>query len=91
MEEAQRCLACGSACIRACPCEVVQFDLATGVSHKCDFCIDEVYTGELPVCAEVCLTDAITFGEYKVVKNLAVARGLQIVDNLSSESMIYVK
>lgn len=91
MEEARRCLACGSACIQACPYEVIQFDLATGVSHKCDFCIDRAYTGELPVCAEVCLTDAITFGEYEVVRNLAAARGLQIVDDLSGESMIYVK
>jgi polysulfide reductase chain B len=91
MEEARRCLACGSACVQACPYDVIQFDPAVGVSHKCDFCIDRAYTGQLPVCADVCLTDAITFGEYEVIRNLALARGLQVVDDLSSESILYVK
>ena len=91
VEEAKRCLGCGCACVQACPYEVIQFDLKAGISHKCNLCYDKTLVGELPVCAEVCMTDAITFGEYDLVKQWAVCDGRTIVTNLSKESLLYIK
>jgi NADPH-dependent glutamate synthase beta subunit-like oxidoreductase len=91
IEEAKRCLSCGCACIQACPYEVIQFDLNAGISHKCNLCDDRIHVGELPVCAEVCMTDAITFGEYDLVKQRALSDGRTIVADLSKESLLYVK
>jgi polysulfide reductase chain B len=70
---------------------VIQFDGEAGKSHKCDLCQDRIYSGELPVCAEVCMTDAITFGEYDLVKQWAVYDGRTIVTDLSKGSMLYIK
>lgn len=91
IQEAKRCLGCGCACIQACPYEVIQFDLKSGISHKCNLCIDRAYVGEIPVCAEVCLTDAISFGEYDLIRQRAIDDGRRIVDDLSQESVLYVK
>jgi polysulfide reductase chain B len=91
VEEAKRCLGCGCSCIQACPYEVIQFDLRAGVSHKCNLCSERVYVGEKPVCAEVCMTDAISFGEYELVKRQALDAGRIIVEDLSQESILYVK
>jgi len=91
VEEAKRCLGCGCACIQACPYDVIQFDLKEGVSHKCNLCSDRTHVGEMPVCVEVCMTDAITFGEYDLVKQWAVCDGRTIVADLSKESLLYVK
>ena len=91
LEEAKRCLGCGCACIQSCPYDVIQFDLKAGVSHKCSLCSDRIHAGELPVCAEVCMTDAITFGEYDLVRQSALADGRSIIEALSKESLLYVK
>lgn len=91
VEEAKRCLGCGCACIQACPYGVIQFDLKAGISHKCNLCVDRTYVGEIPVCAEVCLTDAITFGEYEIVLQRAIDAGRIIQKDLSVESVLYVK
>ena len=91
LEEAKRCLGCGCACIQSCPYDVIQFDLKAGVSHKCSLCSERIHAGELPVCAEVCMTDAITFGEYDLVRQSALADGRSIIEALSKESLLYVK
>lgn len=91
IEEAKRCLGCGSACIQACPYAVIQFNPQGGVSHKCDLCFNQIQFGQIPVCAEVCMTDAITFGEYDLVRQKAVADGLKVLEDLSKESVLYVK
>jgi NADPH-dependent glutamate synthase beta subunit-like oxidoreductase len=91
VEEAKRCLGCGCACIQACPYNVIQFDLEAGISHKCNLCFDRIHVGELPVCAEVCMTDAIAFGEYELVKQRAAGDGRSIIENLSKESLLYIK
>jgi heterodisulfide reductase subunit A2 len=91
VEEAKRCLGCGCSCIQACPYDVIQFDFQTGVSHKCNLCSERVYVGEKPVCAEVCITDAISFGEYELVKRQVLDAGRTIIEDLSKESILYVK
>jgi polysulfide reductase chain B len=47
--------------------------------------------GELPVCVDVCMTDAITFGEYDLIKQWAIGEGRFIMTDLSKESVLYVK
>ncbi len=91
VEEAKRCLGCGCACIQACPYDVIQFDLKAGISHKCNLCVDRTYVGEIPVCAEVCMTDAIIFGEYELIRQRAIDGGRNILEDLSKESVLYVK
>ncbi len=91
IEEAKRCLGCGSACIQACPYNVIQFDPKAGISHKCNLCSDKIHAREQPVCAEVCMTDAITYGEYDLIRQEALAEGRTILNSLSRESLLYVK
>lgn len=91
VEEAMRCLSCGSACIQSCPYDVIQFDLKAGISHKCNLCIDRALVKKRPVCVEVCMTDAITFGEYSLIKQWALDEGRSIMEDLSRESVLYVK
>jgi NADPH-dependent glutamate synthase beta subunit-like oxidoreductase len=91
VQEAKRCLNCGCACMQSCPFDVIQFDGEVGVSHKCDLCFDRTYGGASPVCAEVCLTDALTFGEYDLIKQDALDEGRTIVEDLSRASHLYVK
>ncbi|CAB5136058.1 Formate dehydrogenase-O, major subunit (EC [Olavius algarvensis associated proteobacterium Delta 3] len=91
MAEAKRCLNCGCACMQSCPFGVLQFDGKAGISHKCNFCYDLITTGQKPVCAEVCLTDALTVGESELLKQEAESRGLAIIEELSRASHLYVK
>jgi len=90
-QETKRCLNCGCACIQACPYDVIQFNNKEGFSHKCDLCFDRIHVGEVPVCVEVCLTDAIIFGEYELIKQRAIDTGLDIRQDISKESILYVK
>lgn len=78
-------------CIEACPWNVIQFDDAGGFAHKCNLCYDRVVFGELPVCAEVCMTNAITFGELEMLKQKAKAAGREIDRKKSPMSVIYLK
>ena len=78
-------------CIEACPYGVIQFDTATSKAHKCDLCWERVHVGEKPVCAEVCLTDAIRFGEKEILKMELEAEGKEIVKKMSAQSVIYFR
>ena len=90
-QEGKRCLGCGACCIQACPYGVIQFHGQDGRSHKCDMCFDRVHTGQVPVCSEVCLTNAIGFGECELIRQEAQDEGLSVVDWLMKESHLYVK
>jgi polysulfide reductase chain B len=78
-------------CIEACPYDVIQFNEAGGYAHKCDLCFERVTTGQIPVCAEACMTGAITFGEKELLKQRAVDDGREILKKLSAQSMLYVR
>jgi hypothetical protein len=43
------------------------------------------------VCAEVCLTDAIDFGELELLRQRAVDEERAVVGELSSEAVLYVR
>jgi NADPH-dependent glutamate synthase beta subunit-like oxidoreductase len=91
VQQAKRCISCGLACVQACPYGVIQFSVEEGKSHKCDLCTYLVHLGEQPVCAQVCLTDAIAFGELELLRQRAVDQGYSEVGELSRESVLYVK
>jgi NADPH-dependent glutamate synthase beta subunit-like oxidoreductase len=90
-QQAKRCISCGSACVQACPYGVIQFSAEEGKSHKCDLCTYLVHLGDQPLCAQVCLTDAIAFGELELLRQRAVEQGHAEVGELSRESVLYVK
>ncbi len=79
------------ACIEACPWNVIQFDPVRNKAHKCELCFARVTTGQLPVCAEVCLTDAISFGEKELLRQRALDQGREIDKKLSAMSILYLK
>ena len=85
-----KCVGSGD-CIEACPYNVIQFDAARNKAHKCDLCYDRVVAGELPVCAEVCMTDAITFGEKDMLLQKARDMGRSIDRKKSAMSIIYLE
>ncbi len=91
VQEGERCLMCGSSCVQACPYHVIQFDRQEGKAHKCDLCWTRIHQGEVPVCAETCLTDAISFGEIELLRQKAAVLGRTIIADLSEESVLYIK
>ena len=91
VQEGQRCLGCGSACVQACPYMVVQFDSQEGKAHKCDLCEVRIVTGQDPVCVETCMTDAIAFGEVELLKQHSAEKGRTVIAELSKEAVLYVK
>lgn len=89
--EAGRCLSCGCSCQNSCSFGVIQFDNKRGISHKCNLCNDRITAGEKPVCVEVCMTNALSFGEYELMKQDVLGRGKEIIPELSKASHIYVR
>jgi NADPH-dependent glutamate synthase beta subunit-like oxidoreductase len=64
VQEAQRCLSCGSCCIQACPYDAIVFDQKIGKIQKCNLCHQRVAHGLYPACADnVCLAHCIYFGD----------------------------
>ncbi|WP_461210319.1 4Fe-4S dicluster domain-containing protein [Desulfocurvus sp. DL9XJH121] len=87
--DAEKCVGKGS-CVPACPYGVIQFDAVLGKAHKCDLCHDRVVAGKQPVCVEVCMTDALVFGEKEMLRMLAESKGKIVQKKLSAMSMTYV-
>ncbi len=64
VQEAKRCISCGTCCIQACPYEAISFDDRTGKASKCNLCHDRVRNGLYPACADnVCLAHCVYFGD----------------------------
>ena len=78
-------------CLEACPYGVIQFDAARRKAHKCDLCWDRVHVGEKPVCAEVCLTDPIRFGEKQLLRMRLEAEGKEVLKKMSAQNILYFR
>jgi ferredoxin len=64
VQEARRCISCGSCCIQACPYDAIGFDPKVGKIQKCNLCHHRVTKGLYPACADnVCLAHCIYFGD----------------------------
>jgi polysulfide reductase chain B len=86
----EKCIGC-QLCVKACPYSVIMFDTERKKAHKCDLCWDRIQIGKDPICVETCMTDAITFGEFEILKMEAIAAGKTIVEELSEQAILYVK
>ena len=58
-----KCMCCGY-CEWACPYSAPQYQAGSGQMSKCDFCRDELKTGNSPACVAACPTRALNFGEF---------------------------
>ena len=58
-----RCLGCRY-CMMSCPFELPRFEYEKPIAYirKCTFCAERQARGEMPACAEVCPSGALTFG-----------------------------
>jgi len=64
VQEARRCISCGSCCIQACPYDAIAFDVKSGKTQKCNLCYQRVTNGLYPACADnICLAHCIYFGD----------------------------
>ena len=62
IQEAKRCINCGSCCVQACPHGVMQFNHDIIKAVKCDLCVEKRGNGEVPACTAVCPTHCIFWG-----------------------------
>ena len=53
-----KCMGCGY-CEWACPYSAPQYQAGSGQMSKCDFCRDELKTGNAPACVAACPTGAM--------------------------------
>jgi NADPH-dependent glutamate synthase beta subunit-like oxidoreductase len=64
VQEAKRCISCGSCCIQACPYDAIFFDEYGAKAQKCNLCYNRVINGLYPACADnICLSHCIYFGD----------------------------
>jgi NADPH-dependent glutamate synthase beta subunit-like oxidoreductase len=75
IQEATRCLSCGTCCIQACPYEAIAFNEQSGKTEKCNLCYQRVTNGLYPACADnVCLAHCIYFGDPAEIEKQVVEK-----------------
>jgi NADPH-dependent glutamate synthase beta subunit-like oxidoreductase len=65
VQEAKRCISCGTCCVQACPYDVMQFNQEVTKAVKCDLCVDKRGRNEIPACSAICPTRCIFWGDPK--------------------------
>jgi len=65
IQEAKRCISCGSCCVQACPWGVMQFNQEVTKAVKCDLCVEKRGRSEVPACYAICPTRCIFWGNPK--------------------------
>lgn len=63
VQEARRCISCGSCCVQACSYGVMQFNHEITKAVKCDLCVEKRDNQEAPACTTVCPTHCIYWGD----------------------------
>jgi len=65
VQEAKRCISCGTCCVQACPYDVMQFNQDITKAVKCDLCVEKRGRKEIPACYAICPTRCIFWGDPK--------------------------
>jgi NADPH-dependent glutamate synthase beta subunit-like oxidoreductase len=65
VQEARRCITCGTCCVQACPWDVMQFNHEVTKAVKCDLCVEKRGRNEIPACYAICPTRCIFWGDPK--------------------------
>ena len=65
VQEAKRCISCGTCCVQACPYDVMQFNQDVTKAVKCDLCVEKRDRKEIPACFAICPTRCIFWGDPK--------------------------
>lgn len=63
VQEAKRCISCGTCCVQACPFGVMQFNHEVTKAVKCDLCVEKRGNNEAPACSLVCPAHCIYWGD----------------------------
>lgn len=89
MLDKDRCIGC-QRCAEECPYEALTFDPEIGTADKCSMCEHRLQEGAAPMCAAVCPTRAIHFGDINdpesVVRRLAGSPDAQRMNEGSGSS-----
>jgi NADPH-dependent glutamate synthase beta subunit-like oxidoreductase/NAD-dependent dihydropyrimidine dehydrogenase PreA subunit len=73
VQEAKRCISCGTCCVQTCPYDVMQFNHEVTKAVKCDLCVEKRGRDEVPECYAICPTRCIFWGDpKKFVRNYNV-------------------
>jgi len=70
--EKDKCIGC-RVCLEACPFSSPQFG-EDGLMQKCDMCLDRIESGQTPMCAATCPTQALRWGSLEELSDFAVKR-----------------
>ena len=65
IQEAKRCISCGTCCVQTCPYDVMQFNHEVTKAVKCDLCVEKRGRNEVPACYAICPTRCIFWGDPK--------------------------
>lgn len=65
VQEAKRCISCGTCCVQTCPYDVMQFNHDATKAVKCDLCAEKRERNEVPACYAICPTRCIFWGDPK--------------------------
>jgi NADPH-dependent glutamate synthase beta subunit-like oxidoreductase len=76
VQEAKRCITCGTSCVQACPYGVMQFNHEVLKAVKCDLCVEKRGRGEAPACTWACPAHCVYWGDASTFPS-GVDQGLQ--------------
>ena len=62
-----RCVGCSN-CVLGCPFGVPKMQVSIDLMMKCDMCYDRTSVGKKPMCATVCPSEALYFGERETLE-----------------------
>jgi Fe-S-cluster-containing dehydrogenase component len=74
-----RCIGCSN-CVLACPFGVPRYVARIDQMMKCDMCYDRTSVGKKPMCATVCPSGAIFFGDREVIQARRRERTVSVFD-----------